>query len=707
MEELLNLINSEHPEYDLNSNKWDYLYRSFVGGDVYRKGEYLRRFLGEHLAPYDVYQARLDSTPFDNHCRTVIDVYRSFIFKTPPKREIGNLSANPFVEQWIEDTDLDGQGIDSFMKTAMDWAMVYGNVWIGVDKPAYNAATAGEELAAGIRAYANLYTPQNVRDFVYERDITGRMTLAYMRIVENAGETEDTLKLWTAENCRRIVAEKDAHTGEYKAILSMEEFENQLGYIPFVNLVPTPSQTKGFGHSQVEDVADISRSIYNKLSEIESNIRLSNAPSLVMTSETQAEAGPGGLVIMPEDLPGDKNPYLLQPTGSSIESILNTIANDIESIHRMTHLTAVQAKKTQAQSGVSMTVERQLLNSKLSDLADAVQEAETKLWKIFMDWQYIDAPKDFNIRYDKAYDIRDNKNDIDLLVKSMSVVGTVEYQEYVAVEVARMLIEDDDELAIVLKSIAAYDYAQAAVEGVNNDTDNEEDLQITGDWDLDHTTTETNTDADTGAAIQEENNTQGKQFSQEELNAIVDKRIKREQSKYSDINIEEYKELKAAKEKAETDKLMKRNEFDKILQQQKEKYDAENQSLRQKLEGIQVDGALMNAAVGQKAVNPQHISSLLKEQVKLDSEGNVFVLDGDGSVRYNQETAAPMTIDDLVSEFVSSNPYFKSAAPAGTGSVSNTANTKPTTTVGLEDLDLTKAEDRAVYRKMKQEGKIS
>jgi hypothetical protein len=224
---------------------------------------------------------------------------------------------------------------------------------------------------------------------------------------------------------------------------------------------------------------------------------------------------------------------------------------------------------------------------------------------------------------------------------------------------------------------------------------------------LDHTTTETNTDADTGAAIQEENNTQGKQFSQEELNAIVDKRIKREQSKYSDINIDEYKELKAAKEKADTDKLMKRNEFDKILQQQKEKYDAENQSLRQKLEGIQVDGALMNAAVGQKAVNPQHISSLLKEQVRLDGEGNVFVLDGEGTVRYNQETATPMTIDDLVSEFVSSNPYFKSAAPAGTGSVSNTANTKPTTTVGLEDLDLTKAEDRAVYRKMKQEGKIS
>ncbi len=476
MEELLDLINSEHPEYAERTKLWDYLYRSYVGGNEYRNGEYLRRFLGEHLAPYDVYEARLKNTPFDNHCRTVIDVYRSFIFKTPPKRDLGVLSDNPFVEEWQRDADLDGQGIDSFMKTAMDWAMVYGNVWIGVDKPAYSAATMGEELAVGVRAYATLYTPQNVRDLVYERDYTGRMVLAYLCIIERSGDTEDTLKLWTPENCRRVIASKDPHNGEYTGILEMEEFANELGYVPFVNLVPQPAQAKGFGHSAIEDVADVSRSIYNKLSEIESNIRLSNAPSLVMTSETQAEAGPGGLIIMPEDLPGDKNPYLLQPSGSSIESILNTIANDVESIHRMTHLSAVQAKKTSTQSGVSMTVERQLLNSKLGDLADAVEEAETKLWKIFMDWQTIIAPEDFLIEYDKAYDIRDNAADIDLLVKSMSVVGTVEYQEYVAVEVAKMLIEDDDELAIVLKSIAAYDYAQAAVERVNEDTDNEEDL---------------------------------------------------------------------------------------------------------------------------------------------------------------------------------------------------------------------------------------
>ena len=135
---------------------------------------------------------------------------------------------------------------------------------------------------------------------------------------------------------------------------------------------------------------------------------------------------------------------------------------------------------------------------------------------------------------------------------------------------------------------------------------------------------------------------------------------------------------------------MKRNEFDKILQQQKEKHDAETTQLRQKLESIQVDGALIASAANNKAVNPQHIASLLRDQVKLDNEGNVYVHNSDGEVVYNQDTASPTTIDDLVKEFVNSNPYFMSASPAGTGSTSNTANTS-TQSVDLESLDLARS----------------
>jgi DNA-binding FrmR family transcriptional regulator len=181
---------------------------------------------------------------------------------------------------------------------------------------------------------------------------------------------------------------------------------------------------------------------------------------LVKTEETKANAGAGGVIIMDEALPGDKNPFLLQPDGASIQGILDSIEHDVEAIDRMTHLTAVRAKKSGPASGVSLSVERQLLNSKLSDLADTVEEVEKRLWKMFLDWQYIETPSEFRIEYSRQYDMRDNQQELNLLIRSMDVISTPEYAEYVESEVAKMMIEDDDKLADILKSIEAVDRTQ-------------------------------------------------------------------------------------------------------------------------------------------------------------------------------------------------------------------------------------------------------
>ncbi len=455
-------LNQKHSAYKDHIKLWNYYYNSFVGGHNYRKAAYLRKYYGEHLAPFDVYQARLDNTPYDNHVKTVIDVYRSFIFSNKPKRELGNIASNPFVEQWIADVDLDGQDMDSFMKTALDWAMCLGNVWISVDKPAYAAATAGEELAAGIRAYATQYTPQNVLNWVYERDLTGRQTLAYICVIESQDEASATLKSWYRDGCERYTVEKDPHSGEFRAILDFEEFENPLGYIPFVNLSPTPTPIRGIGHSTVADICDMSRSIYNKLSELEQGITLSTHPSLVKSESTEAEGGAGAIINIPEDLPADKNPYLLQPAGTSITSILESIANDVDAIDRMSHLSAVRAHKTQSASGVSLQIERQLLNTKLGDLSDSVNEAERKLWKIWFDWQSLEPNNEFKIEYVKSYDIRDEHRDLELYKSALEVVNNTDFREHVEAEIAKMVVDDEEDLAFILRSIAAQDRSQPA-----------------------------------------------------------------------------------------------------------------------------------------------------------------------------------------------------------------------------------------------------
>ena len=196
-----------------------------------------------------------------------------------------------------------------------------------------------------------------------------------------------------------------------------------------------------------------------------------------------------------------------------------------------------------------------------------------------------------------------------------------------------------------------------------------------------------------------------KTFTQEELNAIVAKRVAQAGKKFEGINLEEYHELKAQQEKAENDRLLKREEFDKLLKQQKDKYDSEVGTLRSELERVKLDGTLQSAASRLKTTNPDHVAQLLRGQIKLDEAGNPVVVDGEGNVRYDTDTAEPYTIDRLVEDFVNENPYFRSAGKAGTGSSGNTANLSEVQ-FDISQLDLTKAADRAKYAELKRTGKI-
>ena len=206
-------------------------------------------------------------------------------------------------------------------------------------------------------------------------------------------------------------------------------------------------------------------------------------------------------------------------------------------------------------------------------------------------------------------------------------------------------------------------------------------------------------------ATEETKTQEQRMFSQDELNDILSKRIAQVKSKYDDINPDEYRELKTLRQQQEEEQMIKRNEFDKLLKQTKVKADEEVNTLRGELEKIKVDGALISAASQKGSVNPEHIAQLLKASVRLDPNGSVTVVDSEGNPRYT-DSADPMSVTDLVEDFLSVNTYYRSAGPQGTGSQSNTNVKSSTQSVELSQLDLSRPDHREVYRKMKQEGKL-
>jgi len=221
-----------------------------------------------------------------------------------------------------------------------------------------------------------------------------------------------------------------------------------------------------------------------------------------------------------------------------------------------------------------------------------------------------------------------------------------------------------------------------------------------------HGITETTATGDvaTGQIDKESQVETTKTFTQEEVNELIGKRVAQVNKKYDGVNVDEYKALKSLKEQVEEESLIKKEDFNSVLKKHKEKSDAEVSRLRGELETIKIDGALINASSKAKAVSPDHVAQLLRKNITLGTDGNVMVTDNDGKQRYT-DNADPMTVDNLVEEFLSSNQYFKSAGPAGSGSTGNTNNASQQK-LDLAQLDMNKPEHREIYKKMKAAGQV-
>jgi hypothetical protein len=164
------------------------------------------------------------------------------------------------------------------------------------------------------------------------------------------------------------------------------------------------SITRGIGISDIADIADQQKFIYNATSEIEQTIRLDSHPSLVKTPETIAGTGAGAIIHMPENLDPGLRPFLLEFNGAEISSIQSAIDHAINAIDKMANTGSVRATESRTMSGVAMETEFQLLNARLSEKADNLQLAEEQMWDLWFLYQgeqwmgEVDYPGSFNIR---------------------------------------------------------------------------------------------------------------------------------------------------------------------------------------------------------------------------------------------------------------------------------------------------------------------
>ena len=190
-----------------------------------------------------------------------------------------------------------------------------------------------------------------------------------------------------------------------------------------------------------------------------------------------------------------------------------------------------------------------------------------------------------------------------------------------------------------------------------------------------------------------------KTFTQDEFNdAMAAVRKKTEANvlkKYQGVDVEKYRSMLEKEEETVLEEQKKRGEFEKILKETAEKKDQRIAQLHAQLNSIKVDDSLLQASSKYRAINPEQVVRLVKDQVKLNDAGDVEVVDKNGTPRY-AESGEPLTVDMLVKEFLDTNPHFISAGPSGSGAKSNT-QTDGVKPVDISKLDMKDPAQRKIY----------
>jgi hypothetical protein len=203
------------------------------------------------------------------------------------------------------------------------------------------------------------------------------------------------------------------------------------------------------------------------------------------------------------------------------------------------------------------------------------------------------------------------------------------------------------------------------------------------------------------------NNQADRTYTQQEVNDMMAKMktsvAKKVLKPYEELgDPDEIRNIVSTHQKTQQEQALKRGEFDKILQELASKKDQEISKRDSVIREFKVDTPLVSAAARHRSVNPDQVKALLKSSVRLNADGEVEVLDTKGAVRYN-DRGTLLAVDDLVQEFLLSNPHFVQSTPATTttnSSYQGNVNNK----IDISKLDMRNPAHRKLYKEARSQG---
>ena len=455
-----NFISTVHPLYQKYYDSWTLAVNSFYGGVPYRDGHYLKAYDNDYSTPsetintYDVddygnqtkvykssvtrvnsrseaetglqyasnfYQEKLQNVPVFPYTRLYCSEWNAILFRTPPSRVLPD---TPEVQDFIMNTDGEGNSINEFMSMVDTFTSVFGVVWVSCIK------TSGSDYAKW-----RMHKPTDVYNWSYSYNANGDLTLNRILIRIAQEPTYEIFHYITNDEIHTIfmplgedVDDMDIELPMGAEFLEDEEGKgfyrivqpNELGTANIVR--PVYQSTKiqnGVGHTPTFDIAQIQRSVYSDMGEIYSAVSYGAHPVTIVDEETlnrndnSVGAEPGSVIITQAALNGQPN-YVFEfatPPLDSIQELRELINQKIEKMNQTAMIRSDELIKA-SRSGVQIEMYDSKLEAFIRKKATAMEQAEYNLWKIWFAWLDQDIPEDLAISYNRLYSQKGVENEI-------------------------------------------------------------------------------------------------------------------------------------------------------------------------------------------------------------------------------------------------------------------------------------------------------
>ncbi len=445
----INIKTFKYSEYDDLAEAWDFYLQSYLGGIDYIEDNLFSYFKEGSTE----FEERKDRAYRENHCRKIINIFNSYLFKENPNRSISNKNTMAI----LDNIDGKNHNINFFMADVNSYVSTLGRLYIMVDRPKTEIKNNRDNLNPKNSPYAYMIFPQNVLDISFDNN--GNINWMFVR--ETYRDDANPFKIKDEEYRYRLWQKNGWMLFDKNGAL-IDEGILTLGYIPCIIIDNEDGNSLYNGRSDIEDIAYIDRSIFNNWSRIDTIVNDQTFSQLIFPIEGFSADVLQNTKLMEQYLTvGTKRvllysaqagttPEFISPDATQADFILDLVKSQTNQLYSLLGLSGEVAKESTAASGISKSYEFDKLNKKLAGKTTRLQSAEIQMINIIQD--YLGVSSEFSVTYPSEFDTRSLFEEIAIAkdLATLNISNTFSKEMYSNI-VNKLFANSDDKIKNTIK----------------------------------------------------------------------------------------------------------------------------------------------------------------------------------------------------------------------------------------------------------------